>query len=121
VNIHIDKRRNAIANPAEALAQFEARTEEEKAKLGDEIVEGKSHQLFLALRSLLTPVDELSVENIEVVLRTNQGNILRQTFTSPEEARNFIDTYTGEQAAVQLRRVLKEASTPYQTSLFQND
>lgn len=84
-------------------------------------MQGKSHQLFLALRSLLTSVDELSVESIEVVLRTNQGNILRQTFTSPEKAHSFIDTYTGEEAAVQLKRVLKEASTPYQTSLFQND
>jgi hypothetical protein len=121
VTIDIDKRRNAIANPAEALAQFEALTGEERAKLGDEIVEGKSHQLFLALRSSLTPVDELSVESIEVVLRTNQGNILRQAFTSPEQARNFVDTYTGEQAAVQLKRVIKEASTPYQTSLFQDD
>ena len=121
VDIQIDKQRNAIADPETALAQFRQLTETARTQIKRQIVANQRLEVEKALENFLTPVDNLLVTSIEVVLKTNQGNVFIREFASAEKAIQFISEYTGPDAEEKLRQAVKEKKGPYQFSLPQDD
>ena len=121
VDIQIDKQRNAIVDPETALAQFRQLTETDRTQIKRQIVANQRLEVEKALENFLTPVDNLLVTSIEVVLKTNQGNVFIQEFASAEKAIQFISEYTGPDAEEKLRQAVKEKKCPYQLSLPQDN
>ena len=120
VDIQIDKKRNAIANPKNALEQILGLSATARRQIKTGIVAGRRAEIERALKDFLAPVAELAVVSIEVSLRINQGNVLAKEFASAKEAIEFISQHTGPDAPETLRRVVKESESNYQLSLPQD-
>ena len=121
IDIQIDKKRNAVANPNNALDQILRINSTTRHQIKTAIVANRRAELERALNDLLTPVAELAVVSIEVSLRVNQGNVVAKEFTYANEAIEFISQHTGPDAPETLRRVVKESGSGYKPSLLQDD